>query len=128
MRYALATLMVLHGLGHLPGFLIPWGLVESPAVAARTMLIESAFGAGPTVLKGLGLVWLVLGSAFAVAAYGLAQGAAWWRPVTIKVGAASLIFCIFYLPDTAVGLLVNALLLTYLVLAERTSWMPGVVD
>ena len=128
MRYALATLMVLHGLGHLPGFLIPWGLVESPEMAARTVLIESAFGAESVVLKALGLVWLLLGAAFAVAAYGLARSAPWWRPLTLNVGATSLIFCIFYLPDTSVGLLVNALLLAYLVLAEQTSWMPGVVD
>lgn len=128
MRYALATLMVLHGLGHLPGFLIPWGMIDPPTVATRTYILEGVLGTGTGVLLAFGLLWLLLGAAFAAAAYGLARETTWWRSATVYVSSASLLACVLYLPDTTVGLLVNVLLLTYLLLAERVAWIPSVVD
>jgi hypothetical protein len=36
MRFALAALLIVHGVAHLVGFVVPWRLVASPEVPCRT--------------------------------------------------------------------------------------------
>lgn len=53
MRYAVAALLVVHGLIHVPGFLKAWKLAELPSLSGRT-IVHLSDGS----LRVVGALWL----------------------------------------------------------------------
>jgi hypothetical protein len=64
MRFALAALLMAHGVAHLVGFVVPWRLVASQEVAYRTTILASAIDVGDAGIRMLGIVWLLAAAAF----------------------------------------------------------------
>ena len=110
MRAVFAVLLVLHGLAHLVGFLVPWHLAPATG-AAPAPSMNRLFG-GRMVLtdvsaRTLGVVWLIAGLSFAIVAV------AWWRQQSWSGGAllavvlASLVLTAVWWPVARIGFVLN---------------------
>ncbi len=74
MRYAVAALLVVHGLIHVPGFLKAWKLAELPSLSGRTIVHLS-----DGTLRVVGALWLLTAVGLVVAAaLRLLDRDAWW--------------------------------------------------
>jgi 2-hydroxy-6-oxonona-2,4-dienedioate hydrolase len=116
MRIALSVLLLLHGAAHLVGFLAPWGLLPAPHPGAApppqtNVLLGGRVTIEDTTARGLGVIWLVVGLAFVMVAFGLWRQSPWSRTAYITVVLVSLALSIAWWPVARIGVLVNALLL-----------------
>ncbi len=89
-RLGIIAVLIMHGLGHIMGFLeswtnIPAGFSEAPWILSDTITVESAVG------RVWGIIWLVAGAAFVVAGIGLVNHQDWWRMLVIAAAFISLI-------------------------------------
>lgn len=115
MRYSLALLMMLHAIGHLPGFLVPWGLVRPEAVPATTTVLNGRVEIGRWGKRAVGLLWLLTGFAFLTATAGAVRDRAWWTGFALTVATISLILSLVEWPLSRVGVLVNVALIGTLI-------------
>ena len=125
MRIAIAVLMALHGIGHLPGFVVPWRLAEVEAMPYGTTLLGGHVDAGAAGVRAVGVFWLLAALAFWTAAAGAASGTGWWVPLAAASAVASLVLCGFGWPYARLGIPVNAALLALLAFHEPISRIVG---
>ncbi len=111
-----AVLLALHGLAHLPGFLGSWRLVARADLPYGTHGLASGVHVGAAGERALGVMWLLTALAFWAAADLFVLGRAGWVPLTLGASTVSLALCGAGLPETRVGLWLNAGLLTLLLL------------
>jgi hypothetical protein len=113
MRFALAALLIAHGVAHLVGFVVPWKLVSTAEVPYRTTIFGGITDVGDAGARAIGVVWLLTGLAFAL--LGGAVLAGWnvrvWMFGIIPVSMA---LCVVGWPEARIGLVVNAVLLAAL--------------
>src|SRR5512134_688075 len=112
MRIALSVLLLLHGVAHLVGFLGPWGLLPAPQPGAApppptNELFGGRVSIGDATARGFGVVWLVVGLAFAMVAFGVWRQTPWSRTAYITVVLASLALSIAWWPVARIGVFVN---------------------
>jgi 2-hydroxy-6-oxonona-2,4-dienedioate hydrolase len=124
MRAAFAAFLFLHGLAHLVGFLVPWGLVPSPAPGAAppppTNVVFGHIHLGDSAARLLGILWLLVALAFVVVAIGVWRETPWSRAALVVMLLASLALTIAWWPTARVGVVINAaILLALLVMAYR---------
>jgi hypothetical protein len=81
MRVLLGMVLVLHGLVHLIGFVVPWRLADlsSEGFVYKTTLLAGNLDIGAVGIQGVGVLWLL-------AAIGFWQGANWWH-LTAWIGS-----------------------------------------
>lgn len=108
MRWMLAGLFLVHGIAHLPGFLVDWKLWQTPEIPYRTALFGGVLEVGTTGTRILGAGWLI--AALACFATGVAMFAGQPRASAWAVVALSTFLCILGLPETRMGLATNAVL------------------
>ena len=110
MRALFAVLLLLHGLAHVVGFLVPWRLVPgSPTTPQPTMnrLLGGRLLLGDVPARAFGVLWLVTGLTFALVAL------AWWRQQSWSGGAlvaillVSVVLTAVWWPATRIGLVLN---------------------
>ena len=107
MRTLFALLLIVHGIAHLVGFVVPWHVVRAPDLAERTTVLGGSLDLGESGMKIFGILWLIL--AFGFVASGWALMTEWWDTVWIvRLAAMSIVLCIVGWPDTQIGLAVNA--------------------
>lgn len=121
MRGVLAAFLIVHGISHVVGFVVPWRLVTSADVPYRTTIAGGAIDLGPGGIKMIGLVWLVLAISFVMLAIGLLARASWWFPAILYFVAVSTMFCALQWSDARVGLLANATILALLLIGMGVS-------
>ena len=113
MRFALAALLIAHGVAHLVGFLVPWKLLSTAEVPYRTTILGGLIEVGDAGARALGVVWLMATLAFVVLAAAILAG--WnvrgWAFATLSL---SLVLCVAGWPEARIGLVVNAFLLIVL--------------
>jgi hypothetical protein len=113
MKTALALLLIVHGIAHLVGFVVPWRLIAAPDLAERTTVIGGALDVGEGGAKVLGIAWLILAAGFVASGAALMSG--WENTVWIvRLAALSLVLCIVGWPDTRIGPIVNVAILAVL--------------
>src|SRR5688500_16987409 len=61
MRFAFAFFLLIHGIAHLPGFVVPWRLATLTEMPYKTTLFNGAVNAGPVGARVIGLLWLLAG-------------------------------------------------------------------
>lgn len=112
MRTSLAAAaLALHGLIHLIGFVVPFGIAQVEGFAYRTTVLAGALEIGDGGARLVGVVWLVLAIGF------LAAGVATWRRARLAPALAALLavgsaaVCALGLPDAVFGIVVNAAIL-----------------
>jgi hypothetical protein len=121
MRGVLAAVLIVHGISHVVGFVVPWRLVTSADVPYRTTIAGGSIDLGPAGIKMIGLVWLVLAISFVMLAIGLLARASWWFPAILYLVAVSAMFCALQWSDARVGLLANVTILALLLIGLSVS-------
>jgi hypothetical protein len=119
MRLALALFLFVHGIAHLPGFIVGWQLASFPELPFRTTVFGGAIDIGVLGTRLVGTGWLLTAAAMVTLAAFLAAGGAARPGVTLAVIALSMILCAAGWPDARLGLAANAVILALLVTAVR---------
>jgi hypothetical protein len=111
LRIAAGAVVAAHGLIHLIGFVVPWGISSVEGFAYRTTALGGAIALGDTVARAIGVVWLACAVGFVVAGLGIWRGSAWALPLTAALAFVSIAVCVLGLPETSAGIVVNAAIL-----------------
>ena len=111
LRIAAAAVVAAHGLIHLIGFVVPWGIATVEGFAYRTTALDGAIALGDAGARALGLVWLACAVGFVVAGLGIWRRASWALPLTAGLAVVSIVVCVLGLPETSAGIVVNAAIL-----------------
>ena len=106
-----AILLVVHGLIHLIGFVVPWRLATLAGFPLRTTAFNGAVELGDLGARLVGLVWLALAIGFVAAAYGVWRGESWAVPLVAGLAAISLVACVAGFPEAGVGIAINIAIL-----------------
>ena len=121
MRYALALLLLGHGVAHLPGFLVGWQLASFPELPFRTTVIAHTIDVGVLGSRLVGAGWMIASLMFVVVAATVALRPTGW-PLLLPVALAlSTLLCVLGWPEARMGLVMNALLAMGVVTASRLS-------
>lgn len=110
MRFLLALLMALHGLAHGVGFVVTWRLTDFQDMPHDTTLLSGTVDVGETGIRAVGVLWLLAGVAFVVAAGGALFNTSWWPTMTVVTALCSLPLSIAGWPESRIGVAVNLLL------------------
>lgn len=119
MYIVLALFLLLHGIAHFVGFAGTWGL--SDKIAPQTTLLDGRIPMGPGAMRVVGILWLITGVTFAVAALGALRHNSWWPGLALSVAVTSLVLSIFGLPEARVGIAINVFIIAGLLLAQLSG-------
>ena len=120
MRSLFALLLIAHGIAHLVGFVVPFGLMSNPDFAERTTVLGGTLDVGEAGAKALGIVWLALAIGFCASGAAVLTG--WWDAVwVVRLAAISLVFCLVGWPDARIGLFVNLAIIVALFALRQLS-------
>ena len=122
MRIAIAILMAIHGVAHLPGFVASWRLATLEGMPYRTTALAGSYDFGDAGARAVGVLWLLAAVAFWATAAGAALDTPWWPTLALGAALASLMLCAIGWPDTRIGVPVNLLIVTALVFGRRLIW------
>lgn len=109
-RFALAALLIAHGVAHIVGFVVPWRLVETPEVPYRTTVLAGMIDLGDAGIRAVGIIWLLTALGFVLLGSAVLAGfsvRAWMFALLVF----SLVLCIAGWPDARIGVAVNVVLL-----------------
>lgn len=123
MRIALAILMALHGVAHLPGFVGSWRLATLEGVPYHTTLLGGALDVGDAGMRVVGTAWLLAGIGFMAASLATALDRDGWPDVALAVTLFSLTLCVLELPASRIGVPVNLAILAALLVDRRLAWL-----
>jgi hypothetical protein len=124
MRFAIAAVLVLHGLAHLVGFLVPWQLIRPAAASYSTTLFAGQLDVGAAGIRAVGLLWLLALAPFLIAAAGVVARAPWWTTMAFWAALASMALCLVSWPEARIGAVVNLALLAWLTFGRSQGWVP----
>jgi hypothetical protein len=117
MRFAFAFFLLIHGIAHLPGFVVPWRLATLTEMPYKTLL-NGAVDAGPVGARVIGLLWLLAGLGCVATAIAALRAIPGWPTFALGVLGLSLALSVLGWPDSGMGLVINLALLAILVLAR----------
>jgi hypothetical protein len=123
MKIALAVVLFVHGIAHLPGFLVPWRIATLKDMPYKTTVVAGKVDIGDTGVRAVGVLWLAVGFAFAASGVGVIARVPWWRPVTMTAAALSFVLSIINRPDSRIGVLINAAIIAFLLVDSRLGWL-----
>ena len=90
-RIILAAIIALHGLGHILGPMISFGIIRSEGFTDTSWLLSDRFQLSEGIQKALSILWIVALVGFATTAFGLWNGLDWWRTLAWANVALSVI-------------------------------------
>jgi hypothetical protein len=122
MRYLLAVLLLVHGVAHLPGFLVAFGLASFPELPYRTTVFGS-LDVGTIGARAVGIGWLALSLSFIALAVILARRPDATPMVLPAVLGTSALLCVAEWPEARMGFVVNSVIAALMVVAERYGAM-----
>ncbi|HEU4697836.1 MAG TPA: hypothetical protein VFS40_01510 [Gemmatimonadales bacterium] len=123
MRIALAVLMLLHGLAHLPGVVGSWRLAPLEGMPYKTTLLAGHVDVGDAGMRVMGLVWLLTALGFVASAAGAFADRSWWTSAAVALALVSLTVSALEWPAARIGVFVNLALLAALLLGARFGWL-----
>jgi hypothetical protein len=110
-----AAALALHGVIHLIGFVVPWGLGQVEGFPYRTTAFGGAIDLGDGGARAIGVAWLLLAIGFVIAALALWRRAPWAVPLVVVLAVGSAVVCAAGLPEAGVGILVDAAIIAIVV-------------
>ena len=113
-RTLAAALLAAHGLIHLIGFVVPWGIAQIEGFPYRTSALFGALALGEPGARLVGVIWLSLAVGFVVAGVATWRRATWAAPLTAVLPVGSIVVCTLGLPEAAFGIAVNVAILAVL--------------
>lgn len=123
MKIVLGVLLLMHGVAHLVGFLVPWRLFEADDLPYGTTIFAGRIDVGPTGIRLVGLVWLAVAVAFAVTAVAVWTASPRALSAIPPLVLASLVLCVAGWPAAKIGIPVNLGLLALLGLDRLFDWL-----
>lgn len=123
----MAAVLLVHGLVHVIGFLVPWRLTTFPDFAYTTSAAWGTLQLGDAGARLVGLVMLGLSVAFVVAALAVLRRLRWALPLTVVVTLVSLAACMLQSPAAILGVAINLAILAAAGLSRlrRSSFQPS---
>lgn len=122
-RVIAAIALIVHGLIHLLGFVVPWRLANVEGFTYKTTLLSGNLDVGDAGIRVVGLLWLLGAIGLVAAGAALFASHPLWRPLTLWVTLFSLVITILGWPDSRFGALINVVILGYLFLGGRLGWL-----
>jgi hypothetical protein len=113
-RILFAVALFLHGLVHMLGFVVPWGLAEVDGLPCPTSAAWGRIPLRPRGVRVLGMGWFMGTLAFALAAAGVWTHAPWGSTMAAVAATYSLALCILGSPAAAAGIPIDLAILTIL--------------
>ncbi len=110
-RIAAAVVVAGHGLIHLIGFVVPWGIARPEGFPYRTTALDGAIVLGDTGARVVGLVWLACAVGFVVAGLGIWRRTRWALPLAASLAIVSILVCVLGLPEAVAGVVMNTIIL-----------------
>jgi hypothetical protein len=123
-RYVFAALLLVHGFAHLVGFIVPWKLGKLEEMPYRTTLLGGRWDVGDVGIRGMGLLWLLVGLALFTLGGTLAVTGSLAGGPLLAFSLASAILCVLGWPDSRFGLVANAVIVGLYLLARTRGWLP----
>lgn len=123
MRFALAVLMILHGVAHLPGFANSWRLATFTHVPYHTRLLAGRLEVGDGGMRIVGTLWLLVALGFVAAGMAAMLGAAWWAGAAYFTALLSLALCALEWPAAQIGVPVNVVIAVALLAGRVFNWI-----
>jgi len=123
MRIFFAIWFFVHGVAHLPGFLVSWQLRTFSELPFRTTILANSIDVGRVGVRLIGLGWLLGAVAFMALAAAAMLRVAWWQGATYVVLGFSLVLCILGWPRSWIGVVSNIVVAVLLVSATRFGWV-----
>ena len=111
MRIVLFVLILLHGIAHLVGFMVPWKMASPEGMTYKTTLLGGKVDVGNTGIRIVGVIWLILFLAMMLSAAGIWFTIPSWKSFTVTFCIVSLVMSVIGLPDSRIGIPVNAIIL-----------------
>jgi hypothetical protein len=122
MRIVVAILFIVHGVAHLPGFVVPWRLASLGEMPYRTTILNGTFDVGSFGIRLAGILWLLAGLGFAIAGLAAYGSSPAWPTIALVVTLFSLALTVLGWPEARIGLALNVVILAYLILGARAGW------
>ncbi|GAB4033818.1 DUF6544 family protein [Spirosoma jeollabukense] len=105
LRFVIASLLLLHGLIHVVGFVNQWALALGTQMSGKSLITMSA-----GTSKLMGILWLITGLCFLLASVSYWLQRDWWLTVALVSVVLSQALIIIYWPDAKAGTVVNVLI------------------
>ena len=125
MRFALALILIVHGVAHLVGFVVPWRLAKLDEAPYKTTLLGGRLDVGDAGIRFNGVLWLLAGLGFVVSGAALMLVAPWWPHFTTIAAAGSLVLAVAGWPDSRIGVPIDLLILAYLLIGGSLGWLSA---
>lgn len=126
MKILFALFLALHGVAHLVGFAVPWGLVDSAQTPHKTTVLAGAVDLGETGIRVFGVIWLLLAIAFLVGAWAVATTQPWVVRWLWVITVASLVASTVSWPEARIGVVIDLALIVLLAASTRVAWLSFV--
>ena len=123
-RIVAAVVVAGHGLIHLIGFVVPWGLAQVEGFPYRTTALDGAIALGDAGARAVGVAWLACAVGFVVAGLGIWRRAPWALPLAAALAVASIALCVLGLPEAVAGIVVNVAILALVVWVSIARHAP----
>jgi hypothetical protein len=123
LRYVLAGLLLVHGFAHLVGFLVPWKLAKLDEMPYKTTLLGGRWDVGDAGIRGMGVLWLLVGGGIFVLGGTLALTGVISGHLLLGLSLVSAILCVLGWPDSKLGLPVNVVIVALYLVARSQGWL-----
>jgi hypothetical protein len=125
MRVAMGIYLLVHGLCHFVGFVVPWKIMTMKEEPYRTTLMAGAMEVGDIGIRLVGILWLLACVSFMACGIWALASWPWWRAAILPLALASSVLCVLGLPGAKIGILANGLVLAYLA-GAGLRWLPEI--
>jgi hypothetical protein len=121
LRVLLGMVLLLHGLVHLIGFVVPWRLVDlsEEGFVYKTTLLSGSLDLGAVGIQVVGALWLLAAIAFVAAALGLFLRRPWTVRLLAVAASFSLLLTLLDYSVAYAGAYLNLALLAGLLVYTR---------
>ena len=121
-RFALALILLMHGVGHIMGFSAAWVPSLSttgymPRFTSASWIFSGGIGVDSPVGRAFALLLLVAMLGFLGSAVGLVTNQAWWIPMAAGAAVLSLVAIVPWMQSWPPGSFAGAVLVDLLVIA-----------
>ena len=117
MRLAIDLFILVHAIAHLLQFAEAFRLIPAGGIPYRTTLLDGRLDVGDGGIRLMGTLWFTLAIAFVAVAAGMALGTTWWAHVAGVGAIISLLMTFLEAPRARIGLWMNVIILTALMIA-----------
>jgi hypothetical protein len=119
MRFVVAAILAAHGIAHFVGFVFSWRIATLAELPFKTTVLADRVDIGNTGILVMGVLWLVVGLGFSIAAVLVSMRVPSALRVTAYIVAASFSLCVIEWPDSRIGLGVDVALAILLLFNAR---------